>query len=72
MGIKKFCLGGGTSPADGIFKYKQTFAKAGIVDFYIGKKIHNRPVYDRLCEQWATTFPDQAEKYSQYFLKYRQ
>jgi hypothetical protein len=72
IGVKKFCLGGGTTPDDGIFKYKRTFAKSGVVDFYVGKKIHNLPVYDILCKEWETRFPEKAQKYSQYLLKYRQ
>jgi len=72
MGVEKFCLGGGTTPGDGIFKYKQTFAKTGAVDFVIGKKIHDRPAYERLCRQWETMFPEKIEKYSHYLLKYRQ
>ncbi len=71
MGIKKFCLGGGTIPDDGIFKYKQTFAKNGAVDFFIGMKVHNVQVYERLCKKWMEMFPEKAEKYAKYLLKYR-
>ena len=40
-GVKYFCLGGGATVNDGIYKYKKSFSKDGNVDFYIGKKIYN-------------------------------
>lgn len=70
-GIKKFCLGGGIAPHDGIFKYKMTFSKNGTVDFHIGKRIHNLSIYRKICRAWENVFPDKAKKYTQYLLKYR-
>ena len=49
--IKNFVLGGGYgSDDDGIFKYKKSFAPNGIVDFYVGKKVFNEKVYNKLIE----------------------
>ncbi|MCG8402159.1 MAG: GNAT family N-acetyltransferase, partial [Firmicutes bacterium] len=40
-GIKYFLLGGGRRDNDGIFRYKRSFAQDGVVDFYVGKKVHD-------------------------------
>lgn len=71
LGIRKFCLGGGISPLDGIFKYKLTFAKKGVTDFYIGKKVHIPELYQKVCHEWEKAFPEKARNYPNYFLKYR-
>lgn len=49
-GLKRFILGGGYGDDDGIFKYKKSLAPNGVCDFYIGKKIFNRKMYDELVE----------------------
>lgn len=41
-GFKYFLLGGGYKENDGIFKYKLSFAKDGVRDFYAGKRIINQ------------------------------
>ncbi|WP_066632790.1 GNAT family N-acetyltransferase [Desulfolucanica intricata] len=46
-GIKYFILGGGYKDGDGIFRYKRSFSRNGVVDFYVGKKI-----YDPETVQW--------------------
>ena len=50
-GIKSFHLGGGyggdSSP---LLKFKRSFNKFGDLDFYIGKKIYNHKIYDKLCK----------------------
>jgi hypothetical protein len=45
-----FVLGGGYSGEDGIFKYKNSFAPQGIVDFKIGTKIFNKDIYNLIVE----------------------
>lgn len=48
-GIKNFILGGGYgSEDDGIYRYKKSFAPNGIYDFYIGKNIFNKKMYNKL------------------------
>ena len=71
MGLQYYCLGGGTSIDDGIFKYKKCFAKNGIEDFYIGKKIHNQEVYNTVVEKWSNLFPEKVETYKHHLLKYK-
>lgn len=47
--IKNFILGGGYGKEDdGIYKYKKSFAPNGIHDFYIGKNIFNKEIYNEL------------------------
>jgi hypothetical protein len=41
-GIRYFVLGGGYHDGDGIFRYKSTFSRDGVLPFYIGKKVHKR------------------------------
>lgn len=48
-GLKNFVLGGGYGSDDGIFQYKTCLAPHGVKDFYIGKKILNKAVYNKLC-----------------------
>lgn len=50
-GLKNFVLGGGYGADDGIFRYKKSLAPNGIVDFYIGKNIFDRELYDELTSK---------------------
>jgi len=54
--IKYYLLGGGYLPNDGIFRYKRSFAKNGVKDFYIGKKIHDIGKYTRFEEAFNSNF----------------
>ncbi|ACV63618.1 conserved hypothetical protein [Desulfofarcimen acetoxidans DSM 771] len=47
-GIKYFLLGGGYADEDGIFRYKRSFSRNGVKDFYVGKKVHNEEAVKRL------------------------
>lgn len=50
---KYFHLGGGFSGnEDPLFKFKKSFSKNGFSKFYIGKKIHNNEIYDKLTLEW--------------------
>lgn len=48
---KYFHLGGGN---ESLMKFKQSFSKNGLLDLYIGKKIHNPSIYNELVEKWKT------------------
>lgn len=48
-GFKRFVLGGGYQPNDGIYKYKKAFNPNGVIPFYIGKKIFKNDLYSELC-----------------------
>jgi lipid II:glycine glycyltransferase (peptidoglycan interpeptide bridge formation enzyme) len=71
VGCTCFCLGGGIADGDGIFRYKRSFSKNGVVDFLIGKKIHNASIYSKIVNAWSERFPDKCSKYSNQLLKYR-
>jgi serine/alanine adding enzyme len=62
--------GGGRSndPEDGLFKYKKKFGKNTEFNFYIGKKIWNKEIYDKLVDKKEITDED---KKSNYFPLYR-
>ncbi len=51
-GYKLIHHGGGTSNSEenSLYLFKRNFAKKYDVDFYVGKKIWNKEIYDRLCE----------------------
>lgn len=70
-GCSCFCLGGGTADGDGVFRYKRSFSKSGVVDFFIGKKIHSPLVYNKVVNAWSERFPEKGEKYNNHLLKYR-
>ena len=69
--LYSYCLGGGQTIDDGIFKYKRGFSKNGEVDFFIGKKIHNKNIYEQVCEKWETRYPEKNRIYCNMLLKYR-
>lgn len=72
-GVEVFHFGGGNSldKNDSLFKFKSNFSKDHL-DFYIGKKIHNQEIYDKVIKQWKIKNP-KFNKYSKDFLlKYRQ
>jgi hypothetical protein len=68
MGFHNFLLGGGS---DGVFKYKKSFSKNGVIPFYIGKKIHNTRIYNEVINQWEIKYPEKIESYKKIVLKYR-
>lgn len=71
-GAKYFHLGGGrsTKTDDSLLKFKKSFSKETLA-FYIGKKIHNQPIYDQVVAQWNNKYPEKIEKYKNHLLKYR-
>jgi len=51
-GFTRLHLGAGHEGRDSLFQFKHRFNLGGTVGFYIGKKIHNRKLYDQLCNHW--------------------
>lgn len=51
-GYKRIHYGGGTSnsPEDPLFVFKSKFTKSTFYDFYVGRVVWNRDVYDKLIE----------------------
>lgn len=68
-GYKKMHLGGGLTDSmeDSLFKFKSRFSKV-YTDFYIGKRVHNRAVYETLIHQWE----EQNGRKAELFLQYRE
>jgi hypothetical protein len=71
-GCKIFHFGGGNSydENDSLLKFKRNFSK-DIGFFYIGKKIYNQQIYDKVVEQWEQKYPEKVEKNKHILLKYR-
>lgn len=67
-GIRYYVLGGGYHDGDGIFRFKRTFSKDGVLPFYIGKKVHNRKAMNMLDQLLA---PGGGPKKVNYFPRYR-
>lgn len=72
IGAKIFHFGGGRSSKsnDSLLKFKENFSKTR-VPFYIGKKIHNKIIYDEVVRQWEEKYPGKILKYKNHLLKYR-
>ena len=66
-------FGGGTSgdPENSLLHYKMNFSKT-LSEFWIGKKVHNQDVYDKIIEQWKTKYPDSYEAHKVMLLGYRE
>ncbi|GAH37862.1 unnamed protein product, partial [marine sediment metagenome] len=37
---------------DSLFKFKKGFNKNGLLDFYVGRKINNEDIYEKLVKEW--------------------
>jgi hypothetical protein len=72
LGIKDYHLGGGynSDEQNSLYQFKKKFSKRTF-DFYIGKLIFNREVYDALCTEWSDNNPDKQALYKNHLLKYR-
>lgn len=53
LGCEIFHFGGGLTDSmeDNLFRFKSKFSRE-YADFYIGKRIHNRQIYDGLIQKW--------------------
>lgn len=66
--FKYYILGGGNGFEDGIFKYKKCFFPEDVVDYYTGRKIINKDVYNSLLLKtnqirMSHELDDENEKY---------
>ncbi|MER2173338.1 MAG: GNAT family N-acetyltransferase [Carnobacterium sp.] len=68
-GLKKYILGGGHKGDDGIYLHKKGYARSGDHPFYVGKKIHDPIIYEKLV-QMRKTFGN-FDKETSFFPKYR-
>ncbi len=62
-GIKYFLLGGGYREGDGIFRYKRSFATEGVLDFFVGKKVHNHEAVKMLEDFRPRREPEESKGY---------
>ena len=72
-GCKWFHFGGGTTGEDddSLLKFKKEFSKS-LCEFWIGKRVYNKEVYDSIVEQWKTKHPDSYEHNKVKLLGYRE
>jgi predicted N-acyltransferase len=74
QGKTAYVLGGGKDGADGIFRYKLSFAPRGAVTFTVGKRIHDDRANDRLIrrrEGWEQQRGNGWQAKDGYFPVYR-
>ena len=66
-------FGGGTSgdPENSLLKYKMNFSKT-LSEFWIGKKVHNPDIYNKVVEQWKEKYPVSYEAHKAMLLGYRE
>ncbi|OPY58746.1 MAG: FemAB family protein [Pelotomaculum sp. PtaU1.Bin035] len=69
-GISFFLLGGGYREGDGVFYYKRSFARGGILDFYVGKKVHDHEAVIMLEDLMAAKIPRESESYFPGYRRY--
>lgn len=71
-GYNHVFLGGGLSKDenDPLFLFKEKYATES-VPVHVGKKIHNGPIYNAVCDEWADRYPEKKPLFSKFFLKYR-
>lgn len=70
--VKWFHLGGGVNSDEknSLFQFKRKFSKS-TRDFYIGKMIFNKSLYNDVCHSWEQRNPDKIGNYGNRLLKYR-
>ena len=72
LGVKRFHLGGGinSDQRNPLFEFKRKFSKSKY-NFYIGKSIFNKEVYDSICQDWILKNPGKEKIYKNHLLKYK-
>ena len=72
VGCKYYNLGGGRTEDsdDTLFKYKNNFSNTTF-DYFIGKNIYNKKIYDAVVDQWEKKYPDKVEANKNIHLRYR-
>jgi hypothetical protein len=48
-GKRRYVLGGGVAPGDGVFRYKRAFAPGGLVPFCVARRVHDTALYADLA-----------------------
>lgn len=72
-GCKWFHFGGGTTGNDDdlLLHFKQNFSKDN-GEFWIGKRVHNQPIYDEVVRQWKECYPKSYQANQVKLLGYRE
>lgn len=68
-GLTKYILGGGHKGEDGIYLHKKGYARHGDHPFYVGKKVHDPVIYEKLIQLRQTLGNFDME--TSFFPKYR-
>ncbi|MCM1307114.1 MAG: GNAT family N-acetyltransferase [Butyrivibrio sp.] len=70
LGCTVMHFGGGLtdSKEDSLFRFKSRFS-SGCADFYIGKRVHNREIYQTLIDKWEREHNKKAKILLQYHVR---
>ncbi len=70
LGLTLISMGGGRVADDNLFRFKEKFGNS-TKDVLVGKKINNQKIYNQLIEQWELKYPAFADRFTNFFLRYR-
>ena len=73
-GKRRFVLGGGNLPEDGIFRHKKSFSPSGCVPFHVGRRVLDQDLYATLVDRkrrWALSGGREWDPRPGYFPEYR-
>ena len=72
-GYRLVHYGGGTSraPDNSLYLFKRKFTRETLFDFYMGKKVWNREIYDRLCQLRGVASHGERAWEADFFPEYR-
>ncbi len=69
IGCHTFHLGGGHVGRDSLFQFKHRFNPSGLLNFYIGRKVHDPLKYKFLVEKWEEYYGQKTQ--NNFFPAYR-
>ena len=72
LGHRIGVLGGGVGHGkdDSLYRFKRGY-NGFVESFYMGKKVHNKALYQEVVDRWEKKYPALVEKYASYIDKYR-
>lgn len=69
-GYTRFHLGGGVGMEDGLFSFKKSFNKNGLIDFYIGRNVFCEEIYKELLDI-RTAMNSEFNSNNNFLIQYR-
>lgn len=70
LGVNLISMGGGKTLDDNLFRFKNKFGNC-VKEVFVGKRINNQDIYTQLIEQWEEKYPENRDRFKNFFLRYR-